>query len=77
MSCIVITIRGKAGSYFYRTKSEEEVKRLFGALALLRKDGLQIVSVSDIKDYREYEPAVEIKELAQLFVIAGTMALED
>lgn len=77
MSCIVVTTRGKAGSYFYRTKTFDEVDNLFSALSLLRKDGLQIVSVSDIKDYGEYEPAVEIKELAQLFVIAGTMALED
>ena len=77
MSCIVITTRGKQGSFYYRTKTEEEVKKLFSTLSLLRKEGLQIVTVSDIKDYGEYELATEIKTLAQLFIIAGSEALED
>ncbi len=77
MSCIIITERGKIGSYFYRTKTEQEVRYLYGALSLLDKDGLQIVSVSDIKDYKEYEPAIEIKTLAELFILAGTQAIND
>ncbi len=55
MSCLIITIRGRISSYYYRTKTEEEVKSLYGVLSLLEKDDLQIVSVSDIKDYKEYE----------------------
>ncbi len=77
MSCLIITRRGIIGSYYYRTKTEEEVKSLYGALSLLEKDGLQIVSVSDIKDYKEYEPAIEIKSLAELFILAGNEAIND
>lgn len=75
MSCLILTKRGVIGSYFYRTKTEEEVKSLYSALSLLEKDGLQIVSVSDIKDYKEYEPAIEIKSLAELFILAGNQAI--
>jgi len=77
MSCLIITRRGIIGSYYYRTKTEEEVKSLYGALSLLEKDGLQIVSVSDIEDYKEYEPAIEIKLLAELFILSGNEAIND
>lgn len=75
MSCIVIRKRGELGSYFYRTKNEEEVRNLYGALSLLDKEGLQIVSVSDINAYKEYLPAIEIKSLPELFIIAGNQAM--
>ena len=75
MSCIVVATRGTIGSYYYRTKKEDEVRNLYGALSLLSKNGLQIVSVSDISDYNEYEPAIEIKSLAELFIIVGNKAL--
>lgn len=76
MSCIVVNERGKIGSYYYRTKSERETKHLFCALSLIEHDGLQIVSVSDISDYKEYEPSVEVEALAELFVLIGQKAMK-
>lgn len=75
MSCIIIRQRGELSSYFYRTKNEEEVRNLYGALSLLDKEGLQIVSVSDINAYKEYLPAIEITSLPELFIIAGNQAM--
>ena len=59
---------------FLFLQNENGGRSLYGALSLLEKDGLQIVSVSDIKDYKEYEPAIEIKSLAELFILAGNQA---
>ena len=39
------------------------------------RDGLQIVSVSDINGYKEYEPYTEIKTVAELFLLVGGKAL--
>lgn len=72
MSCIVIRKSSDIQYYFYRTKKEEEVRYLYGALSLL--EGVEVISVSDIKSYKEYEPAIEIKSLAGLFIFAGILS---
>lgn len=75
-STIVVAERDKQGSYYYyKTKNEREMKYLFGALSLAMRDGLQIVSVSDINGYKEYEPYTEIKTIAELFLLVGGKAL--
>lgn len=74
-STIVVAERDKQGSYYYKTKNEREMKYLFGALSLAMRDELQIVSVSDIKRYKEYEPYTEIKTIAELFLLVDGKAL--
>lgn len=71
--------RFKMGCKVIRFDKEdlEKVKSLYRALSLLEKDGLQIVSVSDIKNYKEYEPAIGLKSLAELFILAGKQAIDD
>lgn len=74
-STIVVAERDKQGSYYYKTKNELEMEYLYGALSLARREGLQIVYVSDISLYKEYEPYTEIKTIAELFLLVGGKAL--
>jgi len=76
MGFLVVTERGKAGSYFYRFKSDREANNLGGALNLARREGLQIVQVSSIEAYGEYAPYTEVSSIPELFVLVGSLALE-
>ena len=74
MGFIVITERGKQGSYYYELKNQSEAKYLGNALSLTDREGLQIVQLGDIDAYREYAPYTKVNTIAELFLLVGGLA---
>ena len=75
MGYLVVTERGKRSSYYYEFKDEREANNLGCALNLARRDGLQIVQVSDLDLYMEYDPGIQVNSIAELFLLVGGLAL--
>ena len=71
---IVVTERGKQGSYYYELKTQSEAKYLGNALSLTDREGLQIVQLGDIDMYREYAPYTKVSTIAELFLLVGGLA---
>ena len=74
MGYIVVTERGKQGSYYYELKNQSEAKYLGNALSLTDREGLQIVQLGDIEVYQEYAPYTKVNTVAELFLLVGGLA---
>ena len=74
MGFIVVTERGKQGSYYYELRNKSEAKYLGNALSLVDREGLQVVQLGDIDIYGEYAPYTKVDTVADLFLLVGGLA---
>lgn len=75
MAYIVVLERSKRGSFYYKVDNGKDLASLYDTLSLAGKDGLQIVTISNPNDYKEYEPYTEIKTVGELLFVVGGICL--
>lgn len=76
MGVVVVRRRGYIGSYFYKSRSIEELNLLNNIFSLIDIDTLQFITVSDVDSYGEYHPAKELKSIPELLGVVGNLAQE-
>lgn len=74
MATIVIYKRGYVGSYYYVTKSIDELNKLHGLFSLIDVDGLQFITISRIEAYGEYQPAKKVETITELLGVVSRLA---